>query len=218
MLERAGARFEVRGEAVIAADYGVGGETDTARRMGVADLSPVARTGFKAKDTPDWLEGQGVAIPDAPNEARRQDDGSLVARLSMDEHFILGDLAGKSDLPSRLDAAWTIDPDRRCYHMPRADSHCWLALTGRHTSEMLAKVCGVDLRTHRFLDGDVAQTSVARLNGIVIRSDLGDTRAFYLLADSASADYLWPCLLDAMQEFDGGPVGMGALLALDGER
>ena len=115
---------------------------------------------------------------------------------------------------SRLDEAWNIDPDRRCYHMPRAHSHCWLALTGRHTAEMLAKVCGVDMRTHKFADGNVAQTSIARLNGILIRNDLGDTTAFYLLADCASADYLWPCLLDAMDEFDGAPVGLEALLAL----
>ena len=34
---------------------------------------------------------------------------------------------------------------------------------------------------------------------------------FYLLADSASGDYLWDCLLDAMMEFEGGPVGLAAL-------
>lgn len=217
-LERAGARFEALADGAVAVSFGAGDEVTIGRRMGIADLSPLARTGFKAKDTPQWLSGLGVEIPDAPNGARRQDDGALVARLSADEHFVLSDLAGRSDLVSRLDAAWVIDTERRCYHMPRAHSHCWLALTGRHTPEMLAKVCGVDMRRHKFPDHHVAQTSVARLNAIVIRNDLGETAAYYLLADSASADYLWPCLLDAMDEFDGGPVGLDALLILNGER
>jgi len=214
-LEKAGARFETLEDCAVAVSFGVGDEAETARRMGIGDLSPLARTGFKAKDTPAWLSGLGVRHPDAPNRARQQDDGALVARLSADEHFILSDLAGRSDLVSRLDGAWVIDAERRCYPMPRAHSHCWFVLTGRHTPEMLAKVCGVDLRPQKFANGWVAQTSVARLNAIVIRNDIGETTAYYLLADSASADYLWPCLLDAMDEFDGRPVGLDALLALD---
>jgi sarcosine oxidase subunit gamma len=37
---------------------------------------------------------------------------------------------------------------------------------------------------------------------------------FHLLADSASADYLWEALLDAMAEFGGAPVGLAALRSL----
>ena len=38
--------------------------------------------------------------------------------------------------------------------------------------------------------------------------------AALFLADSASADYLWDCLQDAMNEFDGGPIGLTALREL----
>jgi hypothetical protein len=34
------------------------------------------------------------------------------------------------------------------------------------------------------------------------------------LGDSASAEYLWDCLNDAMAEFDGAPVGLAALRGL----
>ena len=48
----------------------------------------------------------------------------------------------------------------------------------------------------------------------------GDDRrgelAYHLLFDSASADYLWDCLIDAMDEFDGAPVGATALSTLWG--
>jgi sarcosine oxidase subunit gamma len=48
-------------------------------------------------------------------------------------------------------------------------------------------------------------------------ADLGGTPAFHLLADSASAEYLWTCVLDATAEFDGAPVGWTALRKLAGD-
>ena len=55
------------------------------------------------------------------------------------------------------------------------------------------------------------------MSGIVIRADLGRTPAYYVLADSASAEYLWGCLMDAMEEFSGAPVGLLALRQLAGD-
>jgi hypothetical protein len=46
---------------------------------------------------------------------------------------------------------------------------------------------------------------------VVIRGDLGELPAFHLLGDSAAAGYMWDCLLDAMAEFGGRPVGLAAL-------
>lgn len=215
ILHDAGAHFEAcAGAAAIAWRFGDGDdEAERVRRMGLADLSPLPRTGFKGKDTPQWLAAQGVVIPDAPNQAHRQDDGAVVLRLSNDEHVILNHLSTESGLPARLDEVWQLDPDRMCYHMPRAETHCWFAISGERASEMLAKVCGVDLRADKFAEGSIAQTSLARINAVIARHDLGTTCAFYVLADSASADYLWPCLIDAMREFGGDPVGLAALRA-----
>jgi sarcosine oxidase, subunit gamma len=79
---------------------------------------------------------------------------------------------------------------------------------------MFAKICGVDLRASSFANHRIAQTSVARSNGIVIRSDLGGVPAYHLLGDSASASFVWRSVLDAMDEFGGAPVGLDALLKL----
>ncbi len=38
--------------------------------------------------------------------------------------------------------------------------------------------------------------------------------AYHLFADNPSAEYFWDCLLDAMAEFDGRPVGLTALRGL----
>jgi sarcosine oxidase subunit gamma len=100
-----------------------------------------------------------------------------------------------------------------CYVVPRADSHAWFLVTGNEAAAMFAKICGVDLRPHRFADLAIAQTSVARLSAIVIRADVAGTPGYHLLADSASAEFLYDVLLDAMAEFGGGPVGLQALPA-----
>lgn len=76
---------------------------------------------------------------------------------------------------------------------------------------MLAKLCAVDLAAHRFPVGKVAQTSVSGVTAIIIRHDVETSLALHVLADSASADYLWDCFLDAMDEFGGAVCGAEAV-------
>jgi len=211
-LLQAGCEFAELGDAVVAMRYGqVEREAAVARRMGLADLSPLPRTGFKGAGAPVWLSEQGLMIPPEPNLAVTQADQTLVARLSQEEHLILDTLSGAGNRAHEFEQTNAQQTPDRCYVLPRRDSHFWFALTGEHTAAMLAKICGVDMRPHKFADGCIAQTSVARINAVVIRNDLGDTLSFYLLADSASADYLWPCLIDAMDEFEGACIGLAAL-------
>ncbi len=177
------------------------------------DLSTMPRTGFKGADSPAWLEARGVVLPPAPNLATKQADGSLVARLAPAEFLILGALNGDSAATDRLDSAWTIDSAGFCFQLPRRDSHAWLHLSGHKVTAMFAKICGVDLRTKAFANLAIAQTSVARLSAIVIRDDLGNIPSYHLLADSASAIYLWESLEDAMKEFSGSIAGYSSLPA-----
>ena len=76
---------------------------------------------------------------------------------------------------------------------------------------MFSKVCGVDLRPHKFGLGHIAQTAVAKTNAIVIRQDLGQTLSYFILCDISATEFMWDCLLDAMQEYAGSPVGIRAL-------
>jgi len=218
-LLKAGAHFEGEGGAAIATHYGdPAGEEAAARRLGLADLSPLARAGFKGAGTAEWLATQKVAVPPESNQAVAQDGGALAARLAPGEVLILGALAGDDDLPARLTAAWAKAPvppnTPRGFPVPRADTHAWFLLTGADSPAMFAKICGVDLRPAKFALGSIAQTSIARLNGTVIRDDKGRLPAYHLLADSASAGYLWGCLRDAMAEFGGTPIGLRAVRAL----
>jgi sarcosine oxidase subunit gamma len=221
-----GANFEAMADAAVARDYGdPAGEGETARRLGLADLSALPRLGVKGPGTADWLAGQGLQVPAESNQAVRQSSGVLAARLAPSELMLLGDLSGDlSGDPAHLDAiaaAWRAEPQSpvpperpRGFLLPRRHSHFWFVLSGDGTAGMFAKICGVDLRPGKFANGRIAQTSIARMNAVVIRDDQGGVLAYHLLGDSASAEYLWDCLLDAMAEFDGAPVGLAALRGL----
>lgn len=218
-LQQLGARFGEAGGAAVALDFGEpAAELDRARRMGLADLSPLPRTGFKGSGTVEWLTSQGLSIGPDSNKAYLQSGGELALRLAPAEILLLDALAGTGALPDRLDAAWGWGQERPRkpigYPMPRAESHFWFAVTGSEAPAMFAKICGVDLRPHAFGAGAIAQTSAAKMSVIVVRHDFGAVPGFYLLADSASAEYMWTCVADAMDEFGGGPVGLTTLRRL----
>jgi sarcosine oxidase, subunit gamma len=193
------------------------GDASALAELALVDLSLRPRTGFKGRGTPEWLGEQGLILPE-PNRAVRQTDGTLAVRLAPREVLLLAPWTGAGGgLVERLDAAWPegreAEGPPRGYPVPRGDSHFWFLLTGCHVPAMLAKLCGIDFRTHRFAPLQVAQTQAVRLSVIVVRDDT-PLPAWHLLADSASADYVWTCLVDAMQEFGGRQVGSDALLTL----
>ena len=216
-LVAAGARFEEIAGAACAIDLGnPEAELATARALAICDLSTLDRSGYKGPGALDWLRAQGVRIGDDDNVATRQEDGTLVARIAPTEALILGDLFGGGP-SATLAAAWSLDTVPGTYKVARATANAWIAVTGEHGAAMWSKICGVDLRPAKFADGAIAQTSIARLNGILIRADLGTTLSYHLLADSAAASYMWRSILDAMDEFAGRPVGLAALRELQRE-
>ena len=218
-LVAAGANFGEVAGAAVALDYGdAAGEARIAQRLGLADLSPLPRVGFKGQGCADWLAAQGVTVPEESNRAPRQSDGALALRLAPAEMVIVGDIAGTGGLPGRLLDAWWAEPvppqSPRGFPLPRGETHAWLMVTGEHAAAMFAKICGVDLRPEYFEQGRIAQTSVARINAVILRDDQGAVPAYHVFADNPSAEYFWDCLLGAMAEFDGGIVGHRAVLGL----
>ena len=196
-LVAAGAEFRETAQAALATAF-----PGDPPALGLADLSPVPRAGVKGRRALSWLGEQGWPVPEANNAAVWSGDGHIVARLADSEALLLGPPGGDGDALTALAAAI---PGDGAWATPRNDSHCWFRLQGEDAVDCLQKLCGVDLREHAFPVGAIAQTSVARLTCIVIRDR---EQAFHLLSDSASAIWFWDTLLDAMAEFDGGPVGV----------
>ncbi len=212
-LAAAGARFAALGDAAVAESFAEPAhEAERARRLALADLSPVGRIGFKGPSALDWLHAQGVTIGEEDNRAWRQADGALAARLAPTEAVIL-DSVHAPGAAARLAAAWSIDA-AGSHLVHRRDAVAWFVVTGAAAAAMFAKLCAVDLRPHRFPPGGVAQSVAARLAAIIVRPPDGAADAppaFHLLAEGASGAYLWDCLVDAMAEFDGGLIGLAAV-------
>lgn len=211
-LAACGARFGRVAGAAVALDFG---EPETERRalerLGLCDLSPLPRVGFKGPAALDWLRTRRVDGLARDNRADTRKDGALAARLAPTEALILGALEGRSNLCGRLEAAHDAESPSGCYKVMRRDGSFHFVLGGAHAAEAMATLCGVDLRPRVFPAGSVAQTSVARMSMIVIAVSLGGVPAFHLLGDSASASYAWGVLVDAMKAFDGAPVGLDAV-------
>lgn len=219
VLTAAGANFADINGAAVTADFGaVDLEMNAVHRMAVADLSPLPRVGFKGRGALDWARDHGVAIGEDNNVAYRQPGGELAARLADTEVMVIDSLDGAGTLPHRVESEWSMDNAEGGYLVNRQGASFWFMVSGEDAPAMLAKICAVDLRPAKFPIGAIAQTSVARTSCIVIRADLGDALAYHLLGDSASAEYQWHCLLDAMEEFGGRPVGITTLRQIRASR
>ena len=215
-LKSAGAEFEELNGAGAAMRMGddAAAEAAQARNLGLCDLSALPRTGFKGWNMGPWLASHGAEMVEASNQVTPQADGTRIARLAPGEALLLGDYRGASSLIDKADAAWSMETADGCFHVPRADTNFWLALSGNNSPALLAKICAVDLRPEAAPVHCVVQTNVARLNAIIIRSAIAEVPVFDLLSDVASAVYLWHALLDAMHEFGGKPIGLTALQSL----
>lgn len=176
----------------------------------LVDLTNLARVGFRGLDAAQYLAAQDFTLPEQPNTVVTQSDGSQVARLSATEYLILGSLQDFGERIAQVEQNWVMD-DQLNYLLPRQDSHACFQITGVYLAPIMAKLCAVDLSPEVFKVGHVVQSSVARINAIVMNVSDEQTSKFNILCDRTMALYLWDVLLDAMQEFNGEVLGINAL-------
>jgi len=169
--------------------------------LGLLDCSTRSRCGFRGANAAAHLLAVGLPVPEKPNQATSSNTGELVVRLSQHEFWVLSNLATADQGFILLDEQAL--PASHCYPLYCQNSHAWFAIIGKPLAKLLAKVCGVDLRNETFPVGAVVQTSVVRLNAMVIHHEINSQSVFFVLSDSAAAEYLWDALLDTMQEFGG---------------
>lgn len=208
LLDARGARWTMRGAATVASHLATSAEP---AELALFDLTDLPRIGFKGRGTVEAMKARGVALEAKPNCVFPQTDGSLCLVLGPGEVLLLANVAGDGARFAEWERTFCLEDEERTYPAPRRDSHAWLAVSGRSAPAMLAKLCAIDLRCHKFPNHAIAQTSVARINAIVARSDRGQTAVFHLLADMASSLYLSTCLLDSAREFGGEFAGLDRL-------
>ena len=213
-----GAEFAACGDWMAVARYAsLADERGAAGNLGLCDLSAMPRIGVTGAGAWKELAAAGYALPDQANRATRQPDGDVLARLSEEEYLLLGTRILESDSAPAGFPAWSDRQERRMYVLPRLDSHCCLAVTGAQGADLLSKLCPLDMRPRVFADGEVAQTALADVAGIVLRHDLRHCPVWLVLVSSAAAQFVFESVVDAMAEFGGRAVGLSALRAQGGE-
>ena len=156
------------------------------------DLSLMPRFGLRGKNAQRWLEDKGLPVP-VVNRAESRADGYWVARLGATEFWVLA----TTELDEQKDMPVLTAPEPGCYPVHCGESRAWFALAGEARCGVMAKLCGVDLRPMAFAPGTIVQTSVARVNAVIIFHQLSGMPVFSILSDTASAEYLWDVLQDA---------------------
>lgn len=199
-----GARLVARDGGLLAADLGdPATERAACAELALADLSPLWRWGLKGPGTIEWAQAQGTRVPEAPNRGAIQAGGGLVLRLAPRELLWLGCGHG-------LDLAWERGEGRRGWPLLRAHGHAWFTLAGARAPDLLARLCALDLRPHRFAPLEVAQTRALGLSVIVVRAPAPVVR-YDLLLDAAAAPWAWRALLVELEDLGGRAVGADAL-------
>lgn len=163
----------------------------------VHDYSNYKRWGLRGSSARERLISSGYTVPEAPNQIVEGKAQEWVCALSYREFWVLSAVEYLT-LENSADNV----TDENALPLLCQYSHAWFLLEGEHRAEMMAKLCGVDLRHAAFPEGIIAQTQIARVNAIVAHHTLADKPVFSILVDQSLAEYLWLTLHDGKYEWD----------------
>ncbi|OBQ87821.1 hypothetical protein [Mesorhizobium sp. WSM3873] len=161
----------------------------------VTDLTARSRFGVKGPGSSAWLEAQGLALPPINRIARQ--GGVRLLRLGGEDFLAIDDIAGGA--VAKLVAAWQAEKGPRGYWSWREEGWSWMRLSGRPAEAVMARLCALDLRPGRFADDAIAQTRVANLEAVLVRSEGG----FDVFFDIASTALFIKIVSTAAQLADG---------------
>lgn len=155
------------------------------------DLTRCERFGLKGRGAAAWLHGQGLDVPARINTAVASAGRALdVMRLGQEDIVVLSRPGAVSGSPSEVRAAWEADSTaRKGFDGWREEVWAWFHLCGAEAAELMAMTCPVDLRPHVFAQGNVAQTRVAQMDCVVLRSDRSGALGYDLFFDVASSAF-----------------------------
>ncbi len=134
-------------------------------------------------------------------------------RLRQDQFFLRCDPGDEAELIEKLSAS-VPDPTGSGDLVTVTEvTHGWseLALIGPNSTELLSRLCGLDLGETSFPDLSARTSSVAKTRQLILRRDRGGIRAYSLIGDRSLAAYLWQTLLQAGKDLGIQPTGAHAI-------
>ena len=164
--------------------------------ISIQDKTHKRRSGVRGVGANSWLKQQNLVTPDTPNQIVLTDNKTWVMSLSSREYWVLEPHEDADTFPTGRDFS-----EDGVYPLFCQSSHRWFVIAGEAKAQMMAKLCGVDLRSENFELGAVAQTQLALVNCIIARHTMDKEDVFSVFIDQSFAEYTLEVLLDARQEF-----------------
>ncbi len=191
--------------------------------VGVADVSAAGKLLVKGEVAADLLT---VALSSTPeslggvtpvvlkDEADLPVGGGYVAQIAQDEFLIVTPAGVEKRVAQRLE-------QRRIAHeifvsvIDQTSGLAGLLVAGQQSRDLLSKLCALPFQPSEFPNHHVTQTSVAKVQAIIVRNDRGEAAAFELYVERPYGEYMWESILDAGQEFGIALFGQQARALLD---
>lgn len=102
-----------------------------------------------------------------------------------------------------------------CYHVTDVTSvYAVLCLAGPRSPEVLSRLTSLNSSDPAFPNDACAQTSLAHVHAIVIRSDLARAPAYLVVTGREYAEYVWDSILHSAKGFGIVPFGLAGLRLL----
>ena len=162
----------------------------------LADYTPLAKVAVRAEPDGKLAAGLGTRF----GRTARDADASLVVGSGPGEWLVLAGIGEQDKLLTRLRGTAEESAEFASV-IDLTHGRALVRLTGTHASDLLAKVCGVDLSDDFIPDGAAFRTSVAKLVTDVVRADEAGVPSYLLHCERSSGQYLFDALLDAGGEF-----------------
>lgn len=197
--------------------------------VGLADVSPAAKLDVRGNDAllalarrlslpapaPGSLTRLSAPVPTTETDCRP--DG-LLCCLTQDHTRLFV----SADVAARIRTRWTRAhaADTRPVRARLTDvtsAYTLVQISGPRSRELLRKLTALDLGAGAFPDLTCAQTSVAGVHALILRTDVRGLSSLQVCYGREFGAFVWDALLDAGREFDARPFGRTALRALEAE-
>jgi heterotetrameric sarcosine oxidase gamma subunit len=163
----------------------------------LTDCTPLAKVGVRAP-----VGGGAAAELGVPfGRAARDPGGTLVAGAGPAEWLLLAAPGQGPVLIGRAEELASRFPGELITATDLTHGRALMRLSGSRATDVLRKVCGIDISDGITPDGAAFRTSVAAVATDVIRDDSGEVRSYLLHCERSSGAYLFGELLAAGSEF-----------------
>lgn len=183
-------------------------ERAAAAKVGICDVSALARLMLKGPDAAELLRASDVVVPPRIYDSGPLKGGGICARTGAMEFFIEDGWHGNAIARLRDDIK-----ERAAGVLPVWRQDISLMISGSDATTLLAQVCSFNFSA---AGEQFVMTQVAGVSCSVLRRDRAGLPVWQLWADGTYGSYLWQTLVEIARELGGDAVGtahLGAPLA-----